>query len=155
MIETPRIVETQAREAAVIRITVPRADIVKVMGPAIAEVMGTVAAQGRSPAGPVFSHHFRMDPEVFDFEVGVPVSGPVAATGRVRPGMLPAVKEVACTVYHGGYEGLGSAWGELSAWMEREGHAPAAELWECYVRGPESGPDPAQWRTELNRPLRR
>ena len=27
-------------------------------------------------------------------------------------------------------------------------------LWECYLSGPESGSDPAQWRTELNRPLR-
>ena len=53
----------------------------------------------------------RMDPDTFDFEVGVPV-----AAG---------------------------------------GHTPAPDLWECYVAGPESGPDPAAWRTELNRPLLR
>jgi len=29
------------------------------------------------------------------------------------------------------------------------------DLWEVYVAGPESGPDPATWRTELNRPLSR
>lgn len=34
-----------------------------------------------------------------------------------------------------------------------EGHTPAPILWQCYVAGPESGPDPATWRTELNRPL--
>ena len=33
------------------------------------------------------------------------------------------------------------------------GHRPAEDLWERYVKGPESGPDPAAYRTELNRPL--
>ena len=33
------------------------------------------------------------------------------------------------------------------------GHEAAKELWECYLEGPESGSDPAGWRTELNRPL--
>ena len=69
-----------------------------------------------------------------------------------RPGTLPAVK-VARTVYQGGYEGLGGAWGELMRWIEAQGHTAATDLWECYLAGPESGPDPSAWRTELNRPL--
>jgi effector-binding domain-containing protein len=93
-----------------------------------------------------------MDPKVFDFEVGVPVSKPVAPAGRVEPGELPAAT-VARTVYHGGYEGLGNAWGEFDRWLAAEGHKAAGSLWECYVSGPESGSDPAKWRTELNRPL--
>jgi effector-binding domain-containing protein len=60
---------------------------------------------------------------------------------------------VACTVYHGGYEGLGPAWGELEAWIAAEGRQTAADLWECYIAGPESSSDPADWRTELNWPL--
>jgi hypothetical protein len=35
------------------------------------------------------------------------------------------------------------------------GHEPGQDLWECYVAGPESSPDPASWRTELSRPLAR
>ncbi|MCA9772523.1 MAG: hypothetical protein KC466_08940 [Myxococcales bacterium] len=34
-----------------------------------------------------------------------------------------------------------------------EGHRPAPDLWEVCVAGPESNPDPATFRTELNRPL--
>jgi effector-binding domain-containing protein len=60
---------------------------------------------------------------------------------------------VARTVYHGSYEGLGTAWGEFDAWVKAQGHTPAQNLWECYVAGPETGPDPRNWRTELNRPL--
>lgn len=26
-------------------------------------------------------------------------------------------------------------------------------LWECYLTGPASSPDPSTWRTELNKPL--
>jgi effector-binding domain-containing protein len=152
MIDTPQITQSNAQLTAVIRLTIPRAEIRNVMGPAMSEVMATVAAQGIPPAGPVFSYHFRMDPDTFDFEVGVPVAKPVSPAGRVKPGELPA-KNVARTVYHGGYEGLGAAWGEFNAWIAANGHKPGPDLWECYAAGPESSPDPANWRTELNRPL--
>jgi len=78
----------------------------------------------------------------------------VSATGRVTASQLPAAT-VGRTVYHGPYEGLRAAWRECEAWITSEGHTTAANLWECYVAGPESNPDPATWRTELNRPLTR
>jgi len=114
--------------------------------------MAAVAAQGIAPTGPWFSHHLRMDPITFDFEITVPVGSPVAAVGRVKPGIWPATK-VARTVYRGGYEGLGEAWGEFNDWIAAHGHRPGPDYWECYVAGPESTPDPAAWRTELTRPL--
>jgi len=154
MLDKPRIVQTGAQLTAIIRLTIPREKIRSVMGPGIAELMAAVAAQGMVPAGPVFSHHLRMDPGIFDFEIGVPVTAAVSAAGRVTASQLPAAT-VARTVYHGPYEGLGSAWGEFNAWITAEGHSPAPDLWECYVAGPESNPDPANWRTELNRPLTR
>jgi effector-binding domain-containing protein len=93
-----------------------------------------------------------MTPEAFDFDICVPVSAPVTAVGRVKPGQRPAVKVVR-TVYHGPYEGLGLAWREFSEWMEANGYKTAADLYECYVVGPESTADPANWRTELSRPV--
>jgi effector-binding domain-containing protein len=152
MIDKPQIVQTAAQPAAIIRFTIPRAEIRNVMGPGHSELMDAVAAQGIIPIGPWFSHHLRMDPEIFDFEIGVPIAAPFSAVGRVTAGQLPAAT-VARTVYHGGYEGLGAAWGELDAWVKAEGHTPAPDLWECYVAGPESGSDSTTWRTELNRPL--
>jgi effector-binding domain-containing protein len=154
MLDKPRIVQTQVQPTAVIRLTIPRSEIQSLMGSALAEVMDTIAAQGIAPAGPWFSHHFRMDADVFDFEVGVPVARPVAERGRVKSSELPAAT-VARTIYRGPYEGLGAAWGEFMTWLAFEKHEPAANLWECYVAGPESDPDPAKWRTELNRPLTR
>jgi len=154
MLDQPWITETSVQLTAAIRLTIPREEIRNVMGPGIAELMAAVAAQGIAPAGPVFSYHLRMDPHTFDFEIGVPVTTPVAAAGRVRPSQLPATT-VARTVYRGPYEGLGAAWAEFDAWIVAEAHAPAPNLWECYVTGPAASPDPATWRTELNRPLTR
>ena len=152
MLDTPQIAETAARPTAIIHLTVPRDEIQTVMGPGLGELMAAIAAQGIAPAGPWFTHHLRMHPDVFDFEIGVPVTGPVAASGRMKPSEWPAMK-VARTVYHGPYEGLGAAWGEFVAWIVAQGRSPAADLWECYVAGPESSPDPATWRTEFYRPL--
>lgn len=152
MIDTPQITRTDARLTAVIRLTIPREEIRNVMGRGIVEARAAVAAQGIAPAGPWFTHHLRMDPATFDFEIGVPVTAPVAAAGRVKPGEWPATK-VARTVYHGSYEGLGDAWGEFDAWIAAHGLTPGPDLWECYVVGPESNPAPATWRTELHRPL--
>ena len=152
MIDPPKVTQTPVRQTAIIRLTIPRDEIQSVMSPAYSELMDTVAAQGVEHDGAWFSHHLRMDPGVFDFEVGVPVKAPVAAAGRVQPGQLPAAT-VAQTVYHGGYEGLGDAWGELDAWVAAEGLSPRGDLWEYYVAGPETNSDPTTWRTELNRPL--
>ncbi|MCC7044228.1 MAG: GyrI-like domain-containing protein [Acidobacteria bacterium] len=153
MIDTPQIVQTTEQHTAVIHLTIPRADIQKEMGPAIAELMQMVSSQGIGPAGPWLSHHLRMAPDVFDFEVAVPVLAPVTPTGRVTRGRLPATRAMR-TTYAGGYEGLGNAWGDLQAWVAAEGHTAGTDLWEVYRVGPESSQNPADWRTDLYQPLR-
>ncbi len=126
--------------------------LVKISGAGIDEVRAAIAAQGVEPAGPWLTHHLKMDPKVFDFEICVPVKKPVSASGRVKPGKLPA-RRVARTVYHGGYEGLGAAWGEFSDWIRKQGLKPSADLWEIYLTDPATVKDPAAYRTELNQPL--
>jgi effector-binding domain-containing protein len=153
MIDTPQVTQSVAQTAAVLHLTIPRGEIRKAMGPGYREVMDAVKAQGMTPAGPWFTHHLRVDPDTFDFEIGVPVARAIAAAGRVKPGKLPAAR-VARTVYHGSYEGLGEAWGQLMSWIESGGHTPGPDFWEIYTAGPEGSPDPSTWRTELNRPLR-
>jgi effector-binding domain-containing protein len=152
MISTPQIVQTSAEQAAVIRLTIPRSDMMKVFGPAVSELMKTLADQGLEPIGSVFAHHLKMSQDQFDFELGVKVSSPVKTSGRVQPGQLPATK-VARTIYSGPYEGLPSAWSEFNTWMKANNLKQGDNLWELYSIGPHSTPDPADYRTELNRPL--
>src|SRR3954447_6154612 len=114
MIAIPQIIQTDAQEAAVIHLTIPRSEMMKVFGPAVGELMSTLAAQGVEPVGSVFAHHLKMTPDSFDFELGVKVASLAKASGRVKPGQLPAAK-VARTIYSGSYEGLPSAWGKFNA----------------------------------------
>ena len=152
MIEPPRVVEIPAQLTAVIHLVVPAAEIRQVMGPGLSEVLAAVAAQGLPAAGAWFTHHLRRPAETFDFEVGIPVTGTIVPTGRVRPALLPAAR-AACTTYVGGYEGLADAWSAFEAWILARGHQPATELWEHYALGPESGQPAEAWRTELVQPL--
>jgi effector-binding domain-containing protein len=152
MIDPPRILQTAAQPLAVIRLTIPRHEIRAVMGPGIGELMSTLAAQGITPSGRWLTHHLKMDPGIFDFEIGVPIPRPVAPTGRVTNGALPAAT-IARTIYRGPYEGLPTAWPELDAWVAAHGRRPAGWLWEQYITDPSLNPDPSSWQTELNRPL--
>jgi len=152
MIDAPHITTIPARNTAMIHLTIPRAEIQSVMGPGLSEVKAVIAAQGIDITGPWFTHHLRMDPKVFDFEICMPVKSPIRPAGRVVPGTVPAAR-VARTIYHGPYEGLGEAWGQFGEWVKAQGHTPAPDLWEIYTVGPESGASAAQWQTELIRPV--
>jgi effector-binding domain-containing protein len=152
MIDSPVITHTDAQLTAVIHLTIPRAECGTLMGPAIQELLGVLKDQGIVPIGALFSHHLKLPSEIFDFEVGIPVNQPVTAAKRVTPSTLPACR-LARTVYHGGYEGLGEAWGEFKAWIVDEELKQAPDLWESYIAGPESNPDPSTWCTALNQPL--
>jgi len=152
MIDTPQITNTKAQASAVIRLAIRQSDMPKFVGPAITEVFSVVKAQGIGPASPWYIYVHALDATTMDFDVGVPVTGPVEPTGRVKAGGLPAAR-VARTIYHGPYEGMHAAWAELDAWIAKNGHKPAGQLWDVYLAGPETGSDPSKWRTELNRPL--
>ena len=154
MISVPEILQTEAQPAAVIRLTIPRSEMMKAFGPAAGELMATLARQGIKPAGPLFAHHLKLSRETFDFDLGVEVASPLRPEGRVQPGELPAAL-VARSTYSGPYEGLPGAWGEFDDWLKANGHSPADDLWEVYSVGPQSAPNPANWLTQLNRPLTR
>lgn len=152
MIDPPAITTTSALRAAVIRLVIPRADMASVFGPAVAEVMRVARAQGAEVTGPVFAHHLRMDPALFDFELGVPVSRPIERAARVEARDLPARRAVR-TVHRGDYATLPEAWAAFDAWIREGRHRTAPDLFETYLAGPAESDDPAAWRTELVRPL--
>ena len=148
------IVQSPAQPAAVIHVVVPRENLEEAMGPAVAEVIAAVTAQGIGPVGPLFSFHREIRPDVFDFDVGVPVSAPVHPVGRVTAGELPAAT-VARTIHTGPYDGLKKAWPALLAALAAAGHSYAPTCWERYLTDPNTHPDPSTWQTELNRPILR
>ncbi|MDQ3101170.1 MAG: GyrI-like domain-containing protein [Bacteroidota bacterium] len=153
LLDEPTIVHFEEQRTAVIRFTIRREEIRSVMGPAYGDLHQVLQEQSIEAVGPFFTHHFRMDPEVFDFELGVPVNASIKPQGRVLQGKLPAAK-VMRTVYRGGYEGMGAAWQKFDQLIRELGHQAVESLWESYVKGPESGSDQSKWETEFNRPLK-
>lgn len=147
MITTPEIVDSPEQKIAFIH-----TGIMQAMHSGLDELSEALKAQGVPPTGPWFTHHTRRPNETFDFRICFPVEKEVKPTGRVEPGVLGATR-VARTVYSGGYDGLGGAWGEFVAWTEANNLKTRDDLWERYLVGPESGGGPEGWRTELNRPL--
>jgi effector-binding domain-containing protein len=152
MLEATQYLTLPAQPVAAIQLRIPRSEIQHVMGPGIQEVYGALGAQGIAPAGPWMTHHFRMAPDVFDFEICVPVAQAVAPTGRVKPGVLAPCK-VARTQYRGPYEGLGQAWGEFRARLGKDGQNIAEALREAYLVGPETTGNSAEFVTELTQEL--
>ncbi len=152
MLDTPEILQTAALITAVIPLKIPKAEIRAAMGPGVSELMATVSAQGVAPAGRWFTHHHKIVPDIWDFEICVAVGTPVVASGRVIPGRWPSMRAVR-TVYQGPYEGLGNAWGEFIKWIAANSHTTADELWESYLAGPDTISDPALFRTELTKRL--
>ena len=152
MIEPPHLVVTEPQHYAFLRLMCPSAEIQQVMGPGIQEVYAAVAEQGVKPAGPWFTHHLARPVLHCDFEICVPVAAPFKPTGRVEAGEWPAMT-VARTVYHGRYQGLPAAWGELEKFVKQQPGRPGSDIWERYLVNPNSNPEPSEWRTELNWPL--
>ncbi len=148
-ISPPEVISTTVVITAVIPLLIPCQDMGKYMDPAIQEVIKTIMGQGHRITGPLFSFHKRRPSDIFDFEIGFPVSQAVRPAGRVINSALPAVKVVR-SVYQGPYDGLGPAWGEMEAWVRKQGIEESGRFWECYLNNPDEVKDPKDYRTELN-----
>jgi effector-binding domain-containing protein len=135
-------------QIASIRLVIPRARIGEVMGPAIGSIFRSISVQSIRASGPVLTHHFRIDPEVFDFEVAVPVDRVIADDGEVRASQISSCR-VARAVYTGSYEGLAHAWQEFETRLDEMKLSREPNLFERYLRGPESELPPTEWMTEL------
>jgi effector-binding domain-containing protein len=146
-------VETiEAQPAAVVRATVPMAELRDVFDRGFPAVVQAVEAQGVALVGPPFGFYPSMPGETVEVLVGFPVSSPIAAAGEVEPFELPGGRAVTGT-HVGPYEDLERTYGELMAWTQAEGLTLTAGMWESYLSDPAAEPDPATWRTLIVWPV--
>lgn len=145
---TPQLLELEEQATAVIRGTVPMAELGPFIDASFATLAETLQHQGMAPSGAAFARYDGPPGDVVELEVGFTTGTPVAPEGDVVASTLPA-GPAARTVYTGGYDGLGAAWGELKSWIGAQGRAPGRLLWEVYLTEPRPETDPADLRTEL------
>jgi effector-binding domain-containing protein len=146
---TPMVVDLPTRQAAVVRIEGPVAELPRMMGEAFDLTMRALTASRASYAGHPFARYVAMEPQVVA-EVGFPFTGTVAPTGHVYVSQLPGGLAVKVT-HVGPYSSIGDAWGRATAWMADQGFEQAAPGWEEYLTGPE---DPGPPITEIYFPIR-
>ncbi len=151
-LDKPEILDLPAVKVARIHVTAPAGQIMVAMNEGLRELRGVLADQGVTPAGAWLTHHLKIPDGTFDFEICFPISSDVKPEGRVVMGEIPAAR-TARTTYRGDYAGLGEAWGQFMNWIESQPVKAAPDLWEVYAVGPEASPNPADWQTQLNRPL--
>ena len=147
-----RTKELDAQGIVGIRTTATMDKIGEVMGPLFGEVYGYLQQHEQVPAGMPLAIYHSMDGNDVDLECAMPVASPVAGTGRVRAGQLPA-GTVATVTHMGAYENLGETWAALTAWMESQDLEGAGAPWEVYVTDPGAEPDPLKWRTDIFFPV--
>jgi effector-binding domain-containing protein len=152
LITPPQIVESPARTIAFIHLSIPREEIMTAMHTGLEELGTALREQQIAPTGPWFTHHIRRPSESFDLRICFPVARPITPTGRVQAGEQAAAT-VLRTVYSGNYTGLAAAWGQFRDWIDANNYQVRPDLWEVYLVGPDSTPQPTEWQTQLNRPL--
>jgi len=149
----PELVTVEAVPTAVVRGDVPADELPAFFDGAFQRLPRTLAGQGVQPRSAAFGLYHRPPSATVDVEVGFVVDRPVRPDGDVAPGSLPGGR-VARLVHVGGFDGLGSSWERLFAWVQEQGLTPGEVFWEVYLTQPAPDMDPAELRTELHLPVR-
>lgn len=121
----------------------------------LAEVL---ADHGIVPIGAAFAYYDRDPSTPFTLEIGFPIGWDqegieLPTDARATVSRLPGGR-VARLSHIGGYDGLGTAWARLGAWIARQELHAVGEFWEVYVTEPSPEANPAQLRTDLFMPVK-
>ncbi|WP_347490958.1 GyrI-like domain-containing protein [Desulfoscipio sp. XC116] len=76
-----------------------------------------------------------MDMQDLDLEIGFPVNGVLPGKDRIKPGEIPAGKQVSC-IHKGPYNQVESAYNALTQWIKENGYTPTWTAYEFYLNSP-------------------
>ena len=140
---------------AVMRATLPVAEIGPWLGSAYGAIAKAVTECGAAIVGLPFARYHRLGEAAaeFDVEAGFPVDRAIDSVGDVTPSVLPA-GTVATTIHIGPYEEMAPTYEALYRWVSEHDAEPAGDPWEVYRTDPVAEPDPAKWQTEVVLPYR-
>ncbi|RYV51724.1 AraC family transcriptional regulator [Pengzhenrongella frigida] len=114
-------------------------------GRAFEAVAAELARQGAAPAGPPIALYRGPVTDTVDVVAGFPVGRPLTPSSGLVAETLPSGSIVEA-IHTGSYE-------DLSAWFREQGLTPSDEMWEEYLVGPDSEPDPSRWQTRIVYPV--
>jgi effector-binding domain-containing protein len=152
----PKIDERKDQPYMGIRVQTPFKGMGKVVEKTFKELNKWAEQNGLEPAAPPFLRYHVIDMEgEMDIEVGFPVTSPMPADGRVKPGTLPAGRYASLVYVGNGYTGNKTLveWirdnGHVSdAWNDPKGHAFRSR-YESYLTDPKTEPRKTKWEIEV------
>jgi effector-binding domain-containing protein len=119
MLTLPKIVDREAEPYVAVRrqVTIPFGEAI---GEAMGALNGWMKANGVEPAGPLFFKYNLVKMPELEMEFGFPVAKPVAASGDVVAGTIPAGRYATLT-YWGHYDNLMDVTATLIGWARQTG----------------------------------
>jgi effector-binding domain-containing protein len=145
-------VELEPRTMLGVHERVKMADLTEYFGRAFEKSAAALAEQGLAPAGPPLALYHGMPTDTVDVTAGFPVAGAARASADVVVTELPA-GEAITSIYTGPYDGMTRTYDQIAAWLQEQDLTTGADMWEEYLTGPDSDPDPATWQTRIVFPL--
>jgi effector-binding domain-containing protein len=150
-----QVKEVAAQQVATLRRHTTMSAIGEAVGEAFAQLGEAVGRAGVPMVGPpLLIMHDVIDEETDgDIELAFPVAFAFAGAGDVRSEELPATT-VAWTLHRGPYDEVGPAYHTITGWIQEHGHEIAGPPREVYLTDPGETPDPADYLTEVQFPIR-
>jgi AraC family transcriptional regulator len=144
--------ELTPQPALVIRRRIAHTEIAATIGQCLPAVFAHAQRAGIPLAGPPFARYVEMGRGLMTIECGMPIASASPDDGEIEAIELPG-GPAAVAIHTGQYDKLGDTHAALEAWIEAQGLRAGGPPWEVYVTDPGEHPDPANWRTEVIRPL--
>lgn len=159
MSHEPEIQTRAAQHYVAIPVSVSMNSLAAAIDESFPPLFGWLVGQGLVPGGPPFVRYLIIDMAgELRVDLGVPVAAPIAASGRVQPGTLPAGRYVVLR-HTGPYDRLVASNAALQRWARERGiefdtkETADGSVWrgraEHYLTDPRQEPDPAKWETDV------
>ena len=145
-------VELEPRTMLGVHERVKMADLTEYFARAFDMSAAALAEQGLAPAGPPLALYHGMPTDTVDVTAGFPVAGAARGTAAVVVTELPAGDAIT-SIYTGPYDGMTRTYDQIASWLKEQDLTTGADMWEEYLTGPDTDPDPATWQTRIVFPL--
>ena len=146
--------ELPAQTIISIRERVMPAELPSFIGRSFGDLFRHVRLLSIMVVGEPFAIYHSFGVDAIDAEIGLPILGPIEASGRIATREMPSMT-VAETIHPGPYEGLAEAYTALGGWIADHGFETDGPVCERYLDGPGTGAAPSAYRTIISMPIAR
>jgi effector-binding domain-containing protein len=148
----PTLVHCTEQPTAVLRENVGMNALTEFFGRAFSTVVEETQRQDVQLTGPPFALYRGMPTDTVDVEAGFPVSGSLSDAGTVVTGTLPETDAYEA-LHTGPYDRLEETYTAIQDSIREAGKNPSDTMWEFYLNGPDTEPDPLKWQTRVVWPV--